>query len=74
MRTTSELTPCPVCKTAKYISVFAVDDDVPRLRYDVECNNCGTRAYYAGGTEEEAIAEWNRSMERSNRSAREEME
>jgi Zn ribbon nucleic-acid-binding protein len=64
-----KLTPCPVCKTAEFISVFTVDDDVPRLRYDVECNKCGTRAYYAGGSEEEAIAEWNRSMERANRRA-----
>ena len=69
-----KLTPCPVCKTAEYISVFAVDDDVPRLRYDVECNKCGTRAYYAGGSEEEAIAEWNRSMERANRRAVEDKE
>jgi hypothetical protein len=68
----SELKSCPVCHTAEYISVFPVDDDVPRLRYDVECNNCGTRAYYAGGSEEEAIAEWNRSMERANRRAGEE--
>lgn len=65
----SELTPCPVCKTTEYISVFTVDDDVPRMRYDVECNNCGTRAYNAGSTKEEAIAAWNRSMERANRRA-----
>lgn len=59
MPTDTKPHPCPFCNTDEFISVFPVDDDVPRLRYDVECNNCGRRVYFAGSDEKTAIERWN---------------